>query len=53
MRLIPLNVGRFGPAGMVLAADDVGNLVEQFAGAFVHFGISLTAVKDWTILRCA
>jgi hypothetical protein len=33
----PLNVGLFGAVGIVLAADSIGNLAEQFTGAFAHF----------------
>ncbi len=33
----PLDVGLFGAVGIVFTADGVGNLVEQFTGAFAHF----------------
>ena len=42
----PLNVGLFGAVGIVPAADSIGNLVEQFTGAFSSFWIPLTRVRD-------
>lgn len=42
----PLHIGLFGAIGVVFRADSVSNLVEQFAGAFARFTISLTGVRD-------
>lgn len=35
----------------MLAADGIGNLVEQFTRTFAHFCISLTGVKECSMLR--